>query len=129
MFEVAQHVSGKGAAFKQSANILQLAINPTDARRSLQVNLCASHLQLQACVWCLNMQVIFGRFEEDGHGLRLLVQQASNIAWLHCALSLSDWVLMISMPSCLPAKLHVGITTAVTFALVQTLRHTAQNTN
>lgn len=75
------------------------------------------------------MQVTFGRFEEDGKGVLLLMQQASNIAWLHCALSLSDWALMLSLPCSGSAKFHVGVTAAVTFALVQTLRHTASNTD
>ncbi len=75
------------------------------------------------------MQVTFGRFEEDGKGVILLMQQASNIAWLHCALLLSDWALMLSLPYSWSAKLHVGVTAGVTFALVQTLRHTASNTD
>lgn len=75
------------------------------------------------------MQVTFGRFEEDGKGVLLLVQQASNIAWLHCALSLLDWALMLSLPYSGSAKLHVGATAAITFVLVQTLRHTASNTD
>ena len=77
----------------------------------------------------MHTQVIFGSFEEDGKGVLLLMQQASNIAWLHCALSLSDWALMLSLPYSGSAKLHAGITAAVTFALVQTLRHTASNTD
>ncbi|DBA74283.1 TPA: hypothetical protein ACH3X1_011064 [Trebouxia sp. C0004] len=75
------------------------------------------------------MQVMFGRFERDGKGVLLLMQQASNIAWLHCALSLSDWALMLSLPYSGSSKFHVGVTAAVTFALVQTLRHTVLNTN
>lgn len=52
-----------------------------------------------------------------------LVQQAGNIAWLHCALSLSDWALMLSMPYSWAIKVQVGVTAAVTYALVCILRN------
>lgn len=58
-----------------------------------------------------------------------LVQQASNIAWLHCALSLSDWGLMLTMPHSWSMKIHVGATAAVSYALVQCLKHKALDTN
>lgn len=75
------------------------------------------------------MQVAFGRFEEDGNMLLQLVQQASNIAWLHCALSLSDWALMLSMPYSWSAKVHVGITVLVTYILVRKLQHRTLDPN
>ena len=69
------------------------------------------------------MQICFGNFEEDEHMVLQLVQQAGNIAWLHCALSLSDWALMLSMPYSWAVKIQVGITAAVTYALVSILRN------
>ncbi|KAL3148833.1 hypothetical protein ABBQ32_001711 [Trebouxia sp. C0010 RCD-2024] len=74
-------------------------------------------------------QVAFGRFEHDGQMLQQLVQQASNIAWLHCALSLSDWGLMLTMPYAWSVKTQVGATAIVAFALVQCLKHKALDTS
>lgn len=76
-----------------------------------------------------SVQVAFGRFEQNGHALQQLVQQASNIAWLHCALSLSDWALMLSLPYSWPAKIQVGATAVVAYALVQHLRSKALDSN
>ena len=77
---------------------------------------------------CL-LQVAFGKFEKDGQVLIQLVGQASNIAWLHCALALSDWALMLTMPYSQSMKLQAGMTAGVAYALVQCLKHKALDTD
>lgn len=75
------------------------------------------------------MQVAFGAFDEGNEVIQQLVQQAGNIAWLHCALSLVEWVLMLSTPCAWPAKLQVGTIAVVTNALVLAVRHKALRTD
>lgn len=75
------------------------------------------------------MQVAFGKFEQDGHMLLQLVQQASNIAWLHCALSLSDWGLMLTMPCAWSVKMQVGVSAIVAYFMVICVKHQALDTN
>lgn len=74
-------------------------------------------------------QVAFGKFEQDGHMLLQLVQQASNIAWLHCALSLSDWGLMLTMPCAWSVKMQVGVSAIVAYFMVICVKHQALDTN
>ena len=74
------------------------------------------------------MQVAFGTFDDKNVFVQL-VQQAGNIAWLHCALSLLEWILMLSTPGGWSAKLHVGLTVAITNFVVLAIRHKALQTD
>ena len=75
------------------------------------------------------VQVAFGKFEHNGHVLLQLVQQASNIAWLHCALSLSDWGLMLTMPYAWSVKMHVGASAIIAYVMVICVKHQALDTD
>lgn len=71
------------------------------------------------------MQVAFGSFDAKNEMIQQLVQQAANIAWLHCALAIVEWVLMLSVACAWSAKLQVGLVALATNALVLSIRHKA----
>ena len=75
------------------------------------------------------MQVAFGTFDARNDIILQLVQQAGNIAWLNCALSLLEWFLMLSTPGVWPAKLHMGVIVVITNFLVLCIRHKALQTD